>query len=258
MEQRKLIQTYFTKLGFEHEIADIYLALYRHGPQTMSSLSRLSGVERTRIYRLIDSLLDSGLIELESGYKRGVLRAAPIANLNVLISKREQELQNLQDDLHLLEQVLTPNSLDTPATRVQVYKGADGVKQMFWNQTKASTEVICILKENMQSKTDLRFFERWVNAMNSAGIAARGIVGDAFRKSQQDWYQQHSNEKLRLWDERYVSDEKFLITHSIITYNDVVGHYNWHDGEIFGIEIYNSDIAQMQRQVFELLWTQGV
>ncbi|MEK7153681.1 MAG: helix-turn-helix domain-containing protein, partial [Patescibacteria group bacterium] len=100
------IRTYFGKLGLEPEIADIYLALHANGSQTISELSRTSGVERTRIYRLLDKLMDTNLIEVESHYKRGIIKPAPIANLNILISKREQELKSLQDELELIEQVL--------------------------------------------------------------------------------------------------------------------------------------------------------
>src|SRR5687767_2632205 len=121
------VRTYFAKLGLEAEIADLYLALYAHGPQTISELSRNSRVERTRIYRLIDKLLESNLVEVESQYKRGIIKAAPIANLHILIAKKEQELKSLQDELGLIEQVLARNSLSSPATRVQFYHGPEGV-----------------------------------------------------------------------------------------------------------------------------------
>jgi len=41
------------------------------------------------------------------------------------------------------------------------------------------------------------------------------------------------------------------------TYNDVVAYYNWHEGEVFGIEIYNKDITDFQRYFFEMLWAQA-
>jgi sugar-specific transcriptional regulator TrmB len=135
------IRSYFKKLGFEPEIADIYLALHAHGPQTISELSRNARVERTRIYRLIDKLLESNLIEVETRYKRGLMRAAPIANLHILISQKEQELKGLQDELELIEQVLARNSLSNPATRVQFYQGPAGIRQMQWNLFRAKRTV---------------------------------------------------------------------------------------------------------------------
>jgi sugar-specific transcriptional regulator TrmB len=248
------IRTYFAKLDLGTEIADLYLALHAHGPQTISQLSRNSGVERTRIYRLIDKLMESSLIEVETRYKRGVIKAAPIANLHILITQKEQELKGLQDELGLIEQVLARNSLSSPATRVQFYQGPEGAKQMFWNETTATTPISCVLFENMQTKTNSAFFERWVKRCNERGLHFRGIVSDDFIASQKSWYAGHHNERLQHWEQRYVSQDTFPITHSVMTYDDVVAYYNWKDGEIFGIEIYNAEIAGTQRQYFEMLW----
>jgi sugar-specific transcriptional regulator TrmB len=250
----RVIHTYFEKLGLEPEIADLYIALHDWGPQTISELSRNSRVERTRIYRLIDSLLSSGLIELESHYKRGIIKAAPVANLRILISKKEEELKGLQDELEMVERVLGRNSLSSPATRVQFYQGAAGAKQMFWNETRAKTEVLSILHQNMQVKTNSKFFERWVETCNERGLTFRSLVGDKFLADQIEWYNTHKNERLKNWQGRYLGTETFPITHSTIIYNDVVAYYNWQDGEVFGIEIYNKDITASQRHLFEMLW----
>lgn len=248
------IRNYFGKLGLEREIADIYLALHANGPQSIAALARSSHVERTRIYRLIDKLLESNLIEVETHNKRGIIKAAPIANLHILITQREQELRSLQDELGLIEQVLARNSLSDPATRVQFYKGPEGYKQMLWNETNAKSEVLSLLYENMQVKTKAAFLERWMQKSNERNVHYRAIGGDAFMKSQKEWYSQHDNERLGHWDFRYAPASLFQIQQSCDVYDDVVAYYSWKDGEIFGIEIYNKETAATQRQFFELLW----
>lgn len=251
------VRSYFTKLGFESEIADLYLALYAQGPQSISELSRNSGVERTRIYRLIDTLMASNLIEVETHYKKGIMKAAPIANLHILIAQREQELKSLQDELGLIEQVLNSNSLSSPATRVQFYRGAEGAKQMFWNQTKATTERLTILSQPMQVKTGKTFFERWVSAINENGVSCRSIASDAFSKNLNEWRSKNDSERSQLWVQRHVSPAVYDITHDTAIYDDVVAYSNWKEGEIFGVEIHNPEVANSQRQLFELLWNQS-
>lgn len=248
------IRTYFAKLGLEHEIADLYLALHIHGPQSISELSRNSGVERTRIYRLIDQLMESSLIEVETQYKRGIIKAAPIANLHILISQKEQELKSLQDELGLIEQTLARNSLSSPASRVQFYQGAEGVKQMFWNQTRSKTEMLSLLHENMQIKTKGKFFERWVEKCNEQNLRSRSIFGESFIDSQNEWYANNSNKRMKNWEGRFISKDTFAITHGMVIYDNVVAYYNWQDGEIFGVEIYNQEVADTQRQFFEVVW----
>lgn len=251
---KNTVRSYFSRLGLSAEFADIYLALHTFGPQTISQLARNSGVERTRIYRLADQMAGSSLVETEVHYRRTILKAAPIANLQILIAKKEEELRNLQSGLQQLQDDLDRSELASPLTHIQFYRGPEGMKQMFWNQTKTKTGITAILYENMQNRTNATFFERWVEKCNSRHLPIKGIVGDHFIKTQQEWYASHSNERLNGWEARYVPDNLFKITHSTIVYDDVVGYYNWKDGEVFGIEIYNQEIADAQRQFFAMLW----
>ncbi|HKX72812.1 MAG TPA: helix-turn-helix domain-containing protein [Candidatus Saccharimonadales bacterium] len=257
MQHEYPVRAYFEKLGLEADIADLYMALHTFGPQTISQLARSAKVERTRIYRMIDRLSESHLIETETHYSRTILKAAPIGNLQLLLTQKEEELKSLKNELKDIRTTLDSTSLSSPLTHIQFYRGAEGVKQMMWNQTKATSENVAILYENMQNRTNSAYFERWVERANSNNQRFRGIIGDHFIKTQQEWYARHTNERLEHWQSRYVSDFVFPITHSTIIYDDVVGYFNWKDGEVFGIEIYNQEIANAQRQFFEMLWEQA-
>lgn len=239
-------------------MADIYLALHAYGPQSISALARRSGVERTRIYRLMDKLKSSTLIEVETHNKYSIFRAAPITNLQVLISKKEQEVRDLQSELVELHRALHHSKITSAVTRVQMYQGLDGIKQMMWNQTHTKGENLSILYENMQGRTKESFFVRWARACNEADIQFRGIVGDHFVKTQQQWYDGHTNERLKKWKAGYLPSSIYPITHSTIIYNDVTGYFNWKGGEIFGLEITNQEIADSQRKLFEMLWAMSI
>lgn len=248
------IKSYFSKLGLSAEIADIYLALYAYGPQTLSELSRSARVERTKVYRLLNELTDNNLVEVELHHKKSILRAAPISNLQILLSKKEHELNELRSGLQELSSSFTPKILSSPVTRVQAYQGVRGLRQMFWNQTKSNSENVSILYENIQTPTDLAFFTRWVEKCNSKKIPFRSIICDNFILKQKLWYGKHDNERLQLWTGRYIPDSIFSITHSTVIYDDVTAYYNWKDGKVFGFEIYNQQVADSQRQFFEMLW----
>ncbi|HSW66468.1 MAG TPA: helix-turn-helix domain-containing protein [Bacillota bacterium] len=251
------MHAYFAKLGLEPQIADIYLALQAYGPQSLLQLARNARLERTRLYRLLDTLTECQLIEVEELYKRKLYKAAPIGNLQVLLTKREQEVRDLQKELVALQESYQHQTPHSPLTHVQFYRGVEGVKQMFWNQTRAQGECLSVLYENMQSKSNLAFFERWVERCNTQGLTFRSIVGDHFLATQKNWYTQHDNEKLTHWQGRYLPESVMPITHSMITYDDIVAYYNWRDGEIFGLEIYNQEIAIAQRHTFETFWKQA-
>jgi sugar-specific transcriptional regulator TrmB len=247
------VHEYFAKLGLSPEVADLYIALQQHGPQSLLQLSRNAKVERTRIYRLLDSLKEHYLIEEEELYKRKLYKAAPLTNVQILLSKREQQLLDLQAEMLRLHEA-APTTESSIKTHVQFYQGEDGFRQMLWNQTKSSGENLSILYENMQSRTNSAFFERWVDKCNSKGLTSRSLVGDHFLATQKDWYASHANERLKNWEGRRLSDDIFTITHSMVIYDGVVAYYDWKEHDIYGIEIYNQHIADGQRQLFELLW----
>jgi Sugar-specific transcriptional regulator TrmB len=252
------VRAYFAKLGFGKEIADIYLALHSYGPQTISELSRNSRVERTRIYRLIDTLMASSLIEVESHYKRGVIRAAPIANLNILISQKEQELKGLQNELGLIEQVLARNSLSNPSTRVQFYQGPEGIRQMQWNLFRAKKEIRSIMHGPMQETTGDSFFKRWTEKWNQCDWRCDILLDEHFLAQSNQWHRRNPGVIPKAHFSRVLDASKFPIKFEVDIYDDTIAYYNWHNGEIFGIEIYNKDIADFQRTFFEMLWSQAM
>jgi DNA-binding MarR family transcriptional regulator len=242
-----VIRTYFAKLGLESEIADIYLALHAHGPQSIAALARNSGVERTRIYRLIDKLMDSNLVELENHAKRGFIKAAPIANLSILIKAREQELRSLQDELNLIEQVLARNSISDPLTRTQLYKGIEGCKQMLWNETKASTEVAALLHDTIHGQTHNALLEAWVNRCDQHTVRYQCVINDQS-------LMQDVPKLPKYWETRYVAPSSHMLTLTCTTYDEVIAYYTWRNDDFYGVEIYNKAAAAMQRQLWALLW----
>lgn len=257
MSSKVSVYAYFARLGLSQELADIYLSLREQGPSSLMQVSRGAKIDRTRLYRLLDELSDAHLIEIEEQYKRKIYKAAPIANLQIVLSARQQEINDLQEQLQRLQALLTHTDNPTPLTHAQFYRGDEGLKQMLWNQTRAKSESLSILYGNMQAHTRKVFFERWVQRCNQNGLTFRSIVGDFFLQNQQAWYKQHDNEKLAHWQGRYVPPQVFPIAHSMVIYDDVVAYYNWKDGEVFGTELHNKEVAQTQRHFFEMLWAQG-
>ena len=257
MTEYDVLRAFFSKLGLEGEAADMYASLRDHGPQSISELARSSGVPRMQIYRLLDTLKAAGIIEVELGYKRSILHATPLSNLQVLIAEKEQGLKDLEFEYKQLVARLSDHPAQSAPTKVRFYEGMDGLKQMLWDQTNAQGENLAILYDNMQNKTNITFFERWVRKCNERNLYFRGIICDHFVQTQQQWYGEHSNERLINWQPRYISEHDFPLTHTVVTYDDVVLYYDWNDERIFGIEVKNTNIARMQRQFFELLWRQS-
>jgi len=243
------IRTFFAKLGFDPEVAALYISLYVNGPQTISALSRSSGVERTRIYRLLDTLLDASLIEVDSPTRRAIMKTAPIINLRLLINKREQALKNLSDELDLLQQVLARNSLSNPAIRVQIYYGDEGLRRMLRNELSSKGEVISYGNRLLATKLDRAFLTTWTTARQKAGTIERQLVNDAAHAQQLSGYQ--------IIERQLITKDIFSIANATCIYDNVTTHYQQKDGEVFGTEVYSQELADRERQFFNILWPQS-
>lgn len=243
------IRAYFAKLNFAPEIADIYLALYHQGPQTLSALARHSGVERTRIYRLLGELGQSNLIEAETNYQQGLLKAAPIANLRILISQKEQDLASLKEELGIIEQVLARNSLDTPTTRLQVFEGPEGIRQMLWNTLQAQTPIYAYQFQPLDNYVGGPFMKRWTEEFSKRQIALNIMINPG--------HSDRESSSIRGIQYNKLNQDIFPITHSCQVYDDVVAYCTWHKGHIFGHQLRNRQVADAQRLLLRRLWGQS-
>lgn len=254
---RTILYAYFAEVGINRDAVGLYLTLVDQGPQSISALARLAGIERTKAYRLLDTLTDAQIVEVELHNNRRVIKAAPVTNLHILLSRREQVIKNMQQQLDDIDHRLEYHGIGHSSTYIQFYKGNEGLKQLNWNQTKATTESLSILPDNMQSKTGVAFFNRWANRANERGIHFRSIIDDKFTAVHRQWLGQKSQHLLH-WHARYMPSDVFRITHHMVIYNNVTVYYQWNQGEVFGLEIYNQQIADTQRHFFETLWQKAI
>jgi sugar-specific transcriptional regulator TrmB len=256
--KQDVIRSYFAKLDLAPELADIYLVLCIYGPQTMAQLSRNVQMERTKLYRLMEVMKATHLCSVEVRGGRTRVVPEPAANLQLLIARREKELGDLRDEFSAIEKILDDKKgTRLSGVRVTYYKGDAGLKQMLWNETRSGGESVSILAENSQVHTGEEFFERWVRKRNEQHLHSRSIVGDRFIASLQAWYTTHQNERLDNWQGRYIPETVLKMTRSMVVYDDFVTYFGRKAGESFGIEIYDPELANTQRSIFEMLWAQG-
>lgn len=258
-DTRSAIRSYFGKLGLEAELADIYLALHSHGPQSISELSRNSKVERTRIYRLIDQLLETALVEVESHGKRAAIKAAPVTNLRLLINQREEALRNLHDELGLIEQTLARNSLSNPAMRVQFYYGPEGIRQILRHELQATTPIIGYAGRLVEEVAGKAFSQTYIDNFVSHQLSCRVLVNQDFLSDFQAARKRGLVGGTVTPGISYAEadPEVFHVQQVCRVYNDIIAHYLWKDDEVYGLEIHCQQLADSQRQLLQLAWQQA-
>jgi hypothetical protein len=119
---------------------------------------------------------------------------------------------------------------------------------MLWTQLKATNEIVCYNQFAFEDLVGLPFIANWGEEFERRNLRCRLIYGDEFRAT---W---KLGSRIKGMEYYYLAPSIFRITHACDIYDDVTAYYHWRDGEIFGLEIHNKEIADSQRQLFEILF----
>lgn len=251
------ILTFLSKLDIPQEEARIYTALIGKQAQTAQEIAKTTSIPKTTIYRRIEELKKLGIVEEQIDEYKKVFTAASVDHLNLLVIEKEQKIKELRAELPDVTQLLTGPSIDLdPNTKVLFYRGRDGIRQMLWNDLRSQTEIIGYTYRDITLFTGKNFADRWNEEFKRTKLKARDLYSDEYLKSK---FEQNNPKIIGWsgWQSRYISPKVLDITHQMDIYNDVVGIYSWHEGEVFGVEIYNEKVAKLQKQLFEAMWKTG-
>lgn len=242
---------YLKALNLTGDEAKMYLALLK-APTSHLEVSRATGINRTKVYRLADQLEKRSLITTRTDDRGTFLVAADPATLEVDLVTQEEKLKNQRA---IFDQLLpTLNSIQTDAVSfaVQTYEGVEGFKQMLWHELKTKSEILIFGNGAIQ---DLVGSQRWAEKHRAMTVKADYKVRELLNPgAKPSVFTQNREFMDNNYRERFLEPEKLLMKHQVTIYNDTVATYCWRDDQKVGIEVINNANAQMMRQMFEHYW----
>lgn len=248
------LKTFLIKLGLDNQESDIFASLYRLGPATVFELAKETKINRTTLYRRIEQMQQKGLLETVIEEKRLLVRAVDFAQLENLVLQKADDAEFLQKNISTIKSLLNSEyGMVQPGTKILFYKGQEGIRQMVWHTLRAKSEILGFTFRDLTEAVGLKFAQRWHEEFLARGLRMRDIIGDEYLNNQKTAFA-YSQE---VFQSRYLTSSILSIDHQTDIYDSVVAFYNWHEGEVFGVEIYNERVASMQRQIFEILWGMG-
>lgn len=254
-EQR--IKDYLTTLGLSGDEAKIYLALIKYGNLTILEIARKTDLPRTTIYRKLENLKKRGVVDELIEENTTLIKAADPDKLNLLVKEKETISQILRSSFpDFASQILQLTKKQQPDTKVLFYRGKDGIAQMLWNVLRAKKEMCGYTCLPIETLVNEKFIENWTKEFVSRRLKGRDLYSDSYLKSRKE-IPRAKNADWSTWKSRYIPSSLLNIEHQLDIYNDVVSIYNWYEGEVFGVEIYNEKVARLQKQIFEILWKMG-
>ncbi len=124
---------------------------------------------------------------------------------------------------------------------------------MIWNTLRAKKEVLGFTHRELSEFVGVEFMQDWRKAFIRKGLVLKDIYSDEYLKSlEESKYRISYPEKIFI--SKYMPKKLIDISLQSDIYNDVMSYYNWHEGDIFGVEIYNQKVASLNKQIFMFLW----
>ena len=243
------------KLALSPDEAKVYLELLRE-PSTHLRLSHDTGINRTKVYRLIEQLEKRSLVTRRSDDRGVFLVAADPSTLEVTIVTQEEALKQQRS---VLQQLVPALSLlqkqDMSNFVLRTYEGQAGLKQMCWHELKTQGELVALGNGTIeQTVTDDRWAAKHRERQVAAGYKTRDLINFGYTTND---LPELAAEKLmasKLYVYRILSPEVLCFDNQTVVYNNTVAIYHWKRDQKVGIEIISSTYAQMMRQIFEHYW----
>ncbi len=256
----KIITEFLHRLGRSDDEIHLYMALVEHGPCTLLELSRYCGMERTKLYRLVDSLADGGIIEEIPVYKKRTLKAVDFNAIELMVKQKQAEDEMLRNSIGAFSQAVVTLSHKGAGVNVVYYRGVEGLRQMIWHvlrckglyRTYSYRFWNDIFGDAFTMRLNREFIER--------KFRVHDLYSDQYLRYKKEWMRRVGKKPggdWHFWDARYIPEKIVKINQNIDIYNDTVAYAYWDGEDRFGVEIQNQRVADMQKQIHDHLWKLG-
>jgi hypothetical protein len=140
---------------------------------------------------------------------------------------------------------------DSKAPQVLYYHGLEGLKQVTYNSLRAKGELLSYEVETMNSFLSRGWAEDFRKKFVANKIHIRTMVNSTKMAGWTDVTEMVKN----YLEMRHVSPVGKPFQFEILIYNDVYCMYRYTGKDIFCVEIHSAELADMQRQLFEIIWS---
>jgi sugar-specific transcriptional regulator TrmB len=250
-EQTDRLLSLLKPYGISDDESKIYLDLLSNGTGSALEISRRIHVGRTKVYRVLDTLIAKDLVVQrvdERGFK---FAASDPKKLVQLLEKKEVELKGLREGLpQVLETLEQQTGFPKDHSKVLYYSGQKGLDRVNFNMLRADRELL-----SFEIETASMFMEKdRAEYLRRRLVEEKIYVRTITNAIHLDPYTEVSRLVTDFWDIRYMPAKEFAVKAEMFVYNDVYLVYHYTENDVFCIEIYNQDLADMQRQLFEYMW----
>ena len=238
------------KIGLNKSQSKIYSTLLNNGELKGSEIAKETKISRQLTYKVLDELIDINLVKKND--KDGSVATFEIThpvNLEKLLIKKENEIKKSQEELKLVINNLTSDyNLISGEPGVKVFEGVDGIKKVLEDSLKTKGEILTYADVEPLIRHIKELNDDYVQKRLKLGIKKRALVLDTefARKYMKENY------KGKVTDTRFISNDEIPPFSAFVEiYDDKISYITFNNQKLIGIIIQNSEIAKINKYLFE-------
>jgi len=233
------IENALRELNLNDKEIRVYLASLRLGQSSANTISKEANLNRVSTYDLLKNLLEKGFVSyvIKSGVK--YFEAVDPSKFLADIKEKEAKLKAVMPELVSLRSSL----LEKPG--IEVYEGVKGLKSIFNDILKEEKDNWWISDVKMIEALQF-YFKHFINQKRKLSLFSKVITTDC--KKMRDYSKKVPKKYLKM---KFI-DKEIGITK--IIYGNKVAFLTFKEENSIGLLIKNKDIANMEKNMFELLW----
>lgn len=235
-------------LGLSEEEIFVYLSTLEHGSATVLELARNTGIPRTTVYLLIDSLIDKKLLKLSSdAKKKQYLPASPDDLIHLAQVKKEQ----LQETLHSLREDLPQlhalYRLYHTQPKIQYYHGKSEIVKLFEESLKYEKIYLYLLSGEFTS-----YFGSYAHSYRTACKKTMCYTKEILSKTVDNLQYQKENNSVR--NQIVLLSQEDVVKIDSIIYGEKTVTLTYKDGHPHATVICDKDIQFFEVLKFNAFW----
>lgn len=245
-------------LGLSRDDSLVYIELLR-GPSNHARLAQATGINRTKVYRIAQTLETMGLLTKQADDRGTFLVAADLSGLEVRLIEQEEKLKHQRNMMtELLSDLSTFTAYNPGEFFVNTYEGSNGFKQMAWNELRCEGQLLSFGNGTIEEQvSDREWARRHRERQKEAGYQALEITNHKYDTKEALYFTAKTIQETGLYEHRKISPEIIKFDGQTIIYNNTVAIYHWKHHRKIGLEIVSKGYADMMRQVFFHYWSLG-
>lgn len=239
-----------TSTGLEPDQALIYEVLLKSGPLKAGRISAKSGIKRGLTYKILDELVDLGLITKDEAQgKIAVFNPSHPVKLKDFAEKQEAKLKTAQLALDgILGQLTSDYNLALGRPGVLFFEGRDGVKKVADDSLTSKTEILSYLDNEAINKYIPDINKEYMQKRNRMNIAKKMIAVDSKFVRDRAKQLNKSTTQIRVIGKGY----PFATVMQI--YDGKVSYITLDEKKMIGVILADPHIYQMHKILFDFTW----